>query len=139
MREEWRWGGQIQPRLAGSGLGQQRWRLVGEDSARSPSSRSPLFLQPSPTELIVIVADEPPLHRLSPRSGTPPTPSATSTAGPSAAALSRGQRQGEGWKRNSGRGSDGQGTLTLANASPGSVSQQKGGEERSPAKDHAPS
>uniref|UniRef100_A0A0D9Y7M5 Uncharacterized protein n=1 Tax=Oryza glumipatula TaxID=40148 RepID=A0A0D9Y7M5_9ORYZ len=138
-REEWRWGGQIQPRLAGSGLGQQRWRLVGEDSAWSPSSRSPLFLQPSPTELIVIVADEPPLHRLSPRSGTPPTPSAASTAGPSATALSRGQRQGEGWKRNSGRGSDGQGTLTLANASPGSVSQQKGGEERSPAKNHAPS
>uniref|UniRef100_A0A0E0R9D7 Uncharacterized protein n=1 Tax=Oryza rufipogon TaxID=4529 RepID=A0A0E0R9D7_ORYRU len=33
--------------LAGSGLEQQRRRLAGEVSARSPSSRSPLSLQPS--------------------------------------------------------------------------------------------
>uniref|UniRef100_A0A0E0D846 Uncharacterized protein n=1 Tax=Oryza meridionalis TaxID=40149 RepID=A0A0E0D846_9ORYZ len=46
---EWRRGGQIRPGLAGSGLGQRRRRLAGKVSAWSPSSRSPLYLQPSPT------------------------------------------------------------------------------------------
>uniref|UniRef100_A0A0E0RCF7 Uncharacterized protein n=1 Tax=Oryza rufipogon TaxID=4529 RepID=A0A0E0RCF7_ORYRU len=40
---------QIRPGLAGSGLGQRRRRLAGEVSARSPSSRSPLSLQSSPS------------------------------------------------------------------------------------------
>uniref|UniRef100_A0A0D3EJQ7 Uncharacterized protein n=1 Tax=Oryza barthii TaxID=65489 RepID=A0A0D3EJQ7_9ORYZ len=54
---EWWRGGQIRPGLAGSGLWQRRRRLAGEASARSPSSRSPLSIQPSPTELIGAVAD----------------------------------------------------------------------------------